>query len=227
MTNGVNSASSSTDVSGTITKQANVVGKDDFLKLLTFQMKNQNPLKPYDNQEFAAQLAQFSQLEQLVDIRSLLEESSNVNKILAETMTNSALPGMLGKTAKALTNEFSYDGESNVKLGYGVPATVKSGTMTVKDEAGYVVRNIELSGDALTTGNHQIVWNGKDNDGNQLAAGKYKFSVSLSETGNSSFSADTYIEGKVEAVRFKGEGTMLVIGGGEVSLGKVLDISVN
>ncbi len=227
MTNSVQSASSIANASGAATKQANVVGKDDFLKLLTFQMKNQNPLKPYDNQEFAAQLAQFSQLEQLTDIRSLLEEAGNVNKLLAETMTNSALPGMLGKTAKALTNEFTYDGNETVKLGYGVPATAKSGTIAIRNEAGFVVRTIELSGDTVKTGNHKIVWDGKDNDGNQLPIGRYRFEATLSEAGDSSYSADTYLEGKVEAVRFKGEGTMLVIGGSEVPLGRVLDISVN
>lgn len=226
MTNGITSTAGITDTGSTLTKQANIVGKDEFLKLLTFQMKNQNPLKPYDNQEFAAQLAQFSQLEQLIDIRSLLEETANINSLLSETMANSALPGMLGKNAKALTNEFTYDGDSSVKLGFGISSAAKSGTLTIKDEAGYVVRQIELDGSNLGTGNHQINWDGKDSDGNQLGSGKYKFDVTVYDANGSSYTADTFIEGKVEAVRFKGEGTMLVIGGGEVPLGRVLDISV-
>lgn len=226
MTNGITSTATTTDTSSSLTKQASIVGKDDFLKLLTFQMKNQNPLKPYDNQEFAAQLAQFSQLEQLVDIKSLLEETANINSLLSETMANSALPGMLGKSAKALTDEFTYDGESTVKLGYGTSASAQSGTLTIKDDAGYVVRKIDLDGSDLNSGNHQISWDGKDSEGNPLGAGKYKFDVTLNDSNGSSYSADTFIEGKVEAVRFKGEGTMLVIGGGEVPLGRVLDISV-
>ncbi len=56
--------------------------KDQFLKLLTFQLRAQNPLKPYDNQEFATQLAQFSQLEQLSDIKGLLEKQAEVKLAL-------------------------------------------------------------------------------------------------------------------------------------------------
>jgi len=50
-----------------------VVGKDDFLKLLVAQIRNQNPLNPADGVEFLSQLAQFSQLEQLINIRTELE----------------------------------------------------------------------------------------------------------------------------------------------------------
>jgi flagellar basal-body rod modification protein FlgD len=52
---------------------ASIVKKDDFLRLLVAQIKNQNPLNPADGVEFLAQLAQFSQLEQLIDIRTSLE----------------------------------------------------------------------------------------------------------------------------------------------------------
>ncbi len=51
-----------------------VVGKDDFLRLLVAQIRNQNPLNPADGVEFLTQLAQFSQLEQLINIRTQLED---------------------------------------------------------------------------------------------------------------------------------------------------------
>ena len=44
-----------------------------FLKLLVAQLQGQNPLDPKDGSEFVAQLAQFSSLEELTNIRSLLE----------------------------------------------------------------------------------------------------------------------------------------------------------
>jgi flagellar basal-body rod modification protein FlgD len=50
-----------------------IVNKDDFLLLLVAQIKNQNPLNPADGVEFLAQLAQFSQLEQLINIRTQLD----------------------------------------------------------------------------------------------------------------------------------------------------------
>jgi len=48
------------------------VGKDAFLKLLVAQIKNQNPLNPSDGAQFVSQLAQFSELEQIMSIGSEL-----------------------------------------------------------------------------------------------------------------------------------------------------------
>ena len=70
--NGVNNTGSSqTDTSGSTASTQ--LGKEDFLKLLVAQIKNQNPLDPTDGVEFLSQLAQFSQLEQLINIGSQLD----------------------------------------------------------------------------------------------------------------------------------------------------------
>ncbi|MBI5325714.1 MAG: hypothetical protein HZB41_10680 [Ignavibacteriae bacterium] len=207
------------------TKSGSEIGKDQFLKLLTYQLKSQNPLKPYDNQEFATQLAQFSQLETLTDIRSLIEGQVNSNLLLTKTISNSALPGLLGKHAKAISNTATYDGNSAVKLGYKLDITASSGELQIKDSAGKVVRTIELSGTDLESGEHTINWDGKDGNGNQLAAGQYTFSVSAKDKAGTSYNPDCFTYGVIEAVRFKSEGTMLVINGLEIPLGNVTDIS--
>jgi flagellar basal-body rod modification protein FlgD len=92
---GVNSSSQS--LSGTKVKANDELGKDDFLKLLVVQMKNQDPLNPMDNKESIAQLASFSSLEQMTNIAKAMDT-------LSESMLNfsqqSALiqgSGMIGK----------------------------------------------------------------------------------------------------------------------------------
>jgi flagellar basal-body rod modification protein FlgD len=71
---GASTASQAAQADSTAAKTAaSIVKKDDFLKLLVAQIKNQNPLNPADGVQFLSQLAQFSQLEQLIDIRTNLE----------------------------------------------------------------------------------------------------------------------------------------------------------
>lgn len=57
------------------------LGKDDFLKLLVTQLKNQGPLNPMDDREFIAQLAQFSTLEQMQNMNSSINAIRAINLI--------------------------------------------------------------------------------------------------------------------------------------------------
>lgn len=227
MTSGVsNSANQASASSAANTARTSALQqKDDFLKLLTYQLKSQNPLNPMDNQEFASQLAQFSQLEQMIDIRSILEEQVQSNVLLTQTISNSALPGLLGKQAKALSNQLHYDGENNVSIGYSLPYAAKDAQIRIKDEAGTIVRTIELSDSDLERGEKQLEWDGKNDEGDSLSAGNYSFEITASDRNGASYSPDTYTYGEIQAVRFKSEGTMIVVNGVEISLDSILDIS--
>ncbi len=216
---------STTNLPDVITTKKDIVGKDDFLKLLTYQLKAQNPMKPYDNQEFAAQLAQFSQLEQLIDIKKLIEEQSNVNNLLTQTISNSALPGMLGKYAMGMTNTVTYNGQESINFAYDNPSNAVSGLLEIKDDSGNTISTIELSEEQLKKGNQYFEWDGKDESGNVVPNANYTISVDLKDGFGNSYTPDTYVKGKIESVRFKAEGTMLVINGMEIPLNKISDIS--
>src|SRR5438093_2599376 len=68
--------------------------KSQFLKLLVAQLKGQNPLDPKDGTEFVSQLAQFSSLEELINIRTSLESIQNAS---SKTSGNQANPFQLTK----------------------------------------------------------------------------------------------------------------------------------
>ena len=66
--------SAANSASSAITNAAGgAMGKDEFVKLLVTQMKNQDPMNPLDGKDLAAQLAQFSSVEQLMNINTKLD----------------------------------------------------------------------------------------------------------------------------------------------------------
>lgn len=200
------------------------LGKDEFLKLLTYQLKAQNPLKPYDNQEFAAQLAQFSQLEQLTDIRTLLEEQKNSNNLFAQSLTNSAIPGLLGKTGIIAGNTLNYENSDKVSIGFNVPMNYDDGLIRIYDSNGILVRSMDIDKQNLTKGKHIIEWDGTDNDGNYVANGKYSFDVILNNSKGTSINAEGFTMGKISAVRFNSDGTYLIINNAEIPFNRITEI---
>jgi flagellar basal-body rod modification protein FlgD len=75
------------------TKKAadSVLGKDDFLKLMVAQMKNQDPMNPSDDKDNIAQMAQFSSLEQITNLATATQD-------LANRMSMTQNVGLLGHT---------------------------------------------------------------------------------------------------------------------------------
>jgi flagellar basal-body rod modification protein FlgD len=80
-----------TTAASTTTKKSdpNVLGKDDFLKLMVAQMKNQDPMNPADDKDNIAQMAQFSSLEQITNLASATQQ-------LADRMSLTQNVGLLG-----------------------------------------------------------------------------------------------------------------------------------
>lgn len=200
------------------------LGKDEFLKLLTYQLKAQNPLKPYDNQEFAAQLAQFSQLEQLTDIRTLLEEQKNSNTLFAQSLTNSAIPGLLGKTGIVAGNTLNLENSDKASIGFTVPMNYDKGLIRIYDSNGILVRTMDIDKQNLTKGKQIVEWDGTDNDGNQVALGKYNFDVVLTDNKGTTINAESFTMGKISAVRFNSDGTYLIINNTEIPFNRITEI---
>lgn len=105
-----------------------ILGKDDFFKMLLAQLKHQNPLEPLDGTAFAAQLAQFSSLEQLQNLNNELKTLSNNQAV----MSRSYAIGLIGKEVEA-----DISGTQNQETGNETVTGVVTG-IRMKDNAIYL-----------------------------------------------------------------------------------------
>jgi flagellar basal-body rod modification protein FlgD len=104
------------------------LGQDDFLKILLTQLQFQDPLKPVDNEQFIAQLAQFSALE------INREQSDKIDTLLTIESVNQSL-ALIGKTVQVGGAQSGTSGTvSAVDFSSGEPqVTVKTATSTLTD----------------------------------------------------------------------------------------------
>ena len=90
--------------------RSNGMGQADFLRLMTEQMKNQDPLKPLEGQQFLAQLAQFSTVQGIEQMNSAMGAMASVMES-DQTLRAAAL---VGREALVDANAFQYSGEGSV-----------------------------------------------------------------------------------------------------------------
>lgn len=171
------------------------MGKDDFLKLLTHQLENQDPENPMDQRKFAADLAQFSQLEQLSSMNSKMAKM-DVNKI-AESKYYAA--SFLGKKVYTQGSSIEFTGEpANVPIFLERPA--KEVRVRVFDKSGSMVA--EFTEEAVGKGQQNLEWDGKRLDKYSAAHGLYKFSVDAWDENFQKINVKTSSSGLVKSVTF-------------------------
>jgi flagellar basal-body rod modification protein FlgD len=123
------------------TSTASLLGKDDFLKLLTTQLRYQDPLKPMENTEFISQMAQFTSLEQMANLNknfetfsSTLSSAINMETILSFLNKNIVAKDTLnaGKTIEGKVIGIDYTGSvPNLMLNMSTGETRKIGIADV------------------------------------------------------------------------------------------------
>ncbi|MBI3260396.1 MAG: flagellar hook capping protein [Ignavibacteriae bacterium] len=214
------------DLQRSVKQPTKELGKDEFLKLLTYQLKAQNPLKPQDGQEFASQLAQFSSLEQLTNINKALQAQSANFGLLSQAMANANAPNYIGKSIKASAESITYDGAKPPQFGYELGSNAASVKIEIKNSAGAVVRTINPSALEMQNGEHRLTWDGKADNGTAVASGQYSINITAKDASGGLIDAKPFAYGVITAVRFKQEGTVAVVNGVEIPIGDIEDIAM-
>lgn len=187
---------------------------ETFIRMLTVQVENQDPLNPIDSNDFATQLATFSGVEQQVLTNDLL--TSLTSQFAAGDL--SEVSGWIGMEARAIA-PVTFDG-TPVKLTLAAGAEADRHEMVVRDTSGRVVARAEISGQRQT-----ILWSATDSFGNPLPSGTYDVSVVSTSNDTELARSPAEVHGRIFEARLDGTATRLVLANGqEVSPEDVLGL---
>jgi flagellar basal-body rod modification protein FlgD len=201
------------------TTGSNELDKDAFFKLMLTQMKNQDPTNPMQSHEMAAQLAQFSSLEQLNNIGSGIDN-------LAKAQAGQGNFGALSFIGKVVSGDASKvtraPGDTEHGFNFTLGGDASAVTVAVKDASGKTVRTMELG--ALKQGPNAIRWNGLMDDGLPARQGEYRFAIDAKQSSGAKVFAKSSFEGRISGVDFTAHGPMVIVNGQSIRLSDVKKI---
>ncbi len=154
---------------------------DNFLKLLTTQLKNQDPLDPTDSSEFTNQLVQFSQVEQQINLNAKFDKLLTSNQ--AAQMLQAS--NYIGKNVEAEGSLLTV--EAPASISYWMTKDAATVTAVLKDEDGNIVRTMTVDGKA---GSHTQAWDGRKDDGSLLPVGTYELLMTAVDADGNSVAID-------------------------------------
>ena len=223
--NGAGPASGSGGGSQAASQAANdELGKNDFLRLLVAQLGNQDPTNPMEGREFAAQLAQFTSVEQLTNISGQIQAQQGANDALTQSINSGVATDLIGRTVEAggTTIQWTDAGEETT-IGVDLDAPASEATITIRDAAGNAVHTQTL--DDVSDGSAEITWDGTADGGGTVPEGSYTIDVSATDADGNPVGTTPYITGTVDRVTFGQEGTQLWVDGIKVSMGRVRSVA--
>ena len=183
-----------------------------FLTLLTTQLKNQNPLDPMDTNQFTQQLVQFAQVEQQLKSN---EQLTNLVSLQKTAQSTSALQ-MVGQTVGVVGDTAPlFDNKAVWTLDVPKVSTVK---VNIQDTTGQTV----FSGSyTMNPGKQNFVWDGKDNSGTQHPDGNYKMVLTATDASGQTVNVTKEIEAQVDSVDLTADPPLLSIGGSNYTMDKI------
>jgi flagellar basal-body rod modification protein FlgD len=168
-----------------------------FLRMFTTQLQHQDPSNPLQSYELAAQLAQFSSLAEMTKVNTNLQ----IEQSMLSSINNSQMVDLLGKHVSGV-----YDG-IQVKNGvvskgmFQIDKAAETVTVKIYDDEDNLVRTMSLG--EIEAGQHEVSWDGKDDDGNTVTEGTYRFDVEASDTEKNTIEVTKTVPGKVFAFRME------------------------
>ncbi len=196
------------------------LGQSDFLKLMTAQLQNQDPLQPLDSTQFLSQMAQFGTVSGIDGLQKSFGR-------LSSTLTaNQALQaaGLVGRTALVPQDVGTLAAGGVLQGAAQVPTGTTGGTAKIYAMNGQLVRTLPLG--SASGGLAHFSWNGLEDNGTQAPAGTYQVRTEA-KVGGKAAALQTYLAAPVASVILgnpNGGLTLDLKGIGPVALSEVKQI---
>ena len=216
------------------------LGRDEFLQLLVAQLRNQDPTSPQSGHEFAAQLAQFSSVEQLTNINGAMSAQLaqfnalagginglragqiNMTDQLSGRIDLQAATALIGQSVEVSDGSAAWDGQTRVPVAVRLAGAAQEVTLTVRDADGEVVRTIRTG--ALGEGDHTLAWDGALEDGSPAEPGDYTVEVAAVGPEGQPVAATPLATGTVDRLTVEADGVYLWIGDRRVPFSALLSV---
>jgi flagellar basal-body rod modification protein FlgD len=187
------------------------LGQNDFLKLLTVQMQNQDPTNPVDNTKMIADMAQFSSLQAMQDLNKTVGSMSQMLK-MTQAMQATTL---VGHDVVIPGSNVTLDSGSSPVALVNLDQKLTDVNAELRNASGVVVKKYKW--DMLPEGQGDLKWDGKDDSGNALPAGKYSLSAWGTDSEGARATIGTLVANKVVSVGLDTTGSVLNLADGSTS----------
>jgi flagellar basal-body rod modification protein FlgD len=169
----------------------------NFLKMLTVQLQNQDPMNPMDNAAMTSQLAQLNQVDGINKL------NTSVNSLVAQMQSANFmnLSSSVGKTALASGSQVYFSGHA-VGMAAKLDAPAASLKAVIRDSNSQIVNQFDFG--ATPAGTTDFIWDGGDDAGKQVMAGMYTLELTATDDQGRTTSPTSYVGAMVTSIGQEG-----------------------
>ena len=176
-----------------------------------------------DNVGFAELLEKLYRLESLASSFFNVEEEEDYF-LLSEAISNSAIPGLIGKKAIAKTVKVFFDGSNPIEFFVEASRPAKDFEAIISDSKGNIVSELKGEVEFSSKGKYKFVWHGLNINRVTLLKGTYGIKVFSKEKINNTIEQQVYIEGEISKMLFTKEGVFFKINNLDIAYDSLMEI---
>ncbi len=194
------------------------LSKEAFLKLLTAQLQHQDPLEPASDVEFIQQMATFAQLEQ----QQITNSNLQLLGLYESSINNSNALNLVGKEVKIQDPSVEHaEGQAHSFFYEGANEAARV-HISITDEKGREVYAQTQVGSS--DGEQEFIWHGEGSDGEQVAEGTYKVTISLEDKDGKKFSAPIFQHEKVKGISYENGSILALVGDKRIPIENIVEV---